>query len=534
LSLLNALGAALGLGLLQAVSIAAPWHGQPLWWLQLGSLAGLAGLLAQAGSARRAGVLAWGFATAWLIGTVWWLFISMHTYGGLAAPLAALAVLALCAALSLYYGMAAWAWWRVAHAGHPGHPAGLAMAAGTFSAAWLLAELARDSFFTGFPWGAGGYAHVQGPLSALAPWVGVYGIGFTTSGLAALAGLWWAYRQAAGRGPSRRDTLRWGLIAALFALPSLAGLQWGGRAGEPPAAAAGAVSVALLQGNVGQGEKFEPAKGIPDALAWYARSLMASTASLSIAPETAIPLLPQQLPGDYLNRVNAQLLAERRAALVGLPLGSLADGYTNSAVGLGPGTASAPTYRYDKHHLVPFGEFIPTGFRWFTQMMNIPLGDFNRGGVAQPSLEWAGERWAPNICYEDLFGDELAARFVNPATAPTVLVNISNIAWFGHTVAIDQHLHISRMRALELGRPMLRATNTGATAFIDHHGQVVQQLPPHTRAVLTGQVKGQTHITPYAWWAARLGLWPLWALGVAGLLGGWLLLRRPRASAAHS
>jgi apolipoprotein N-acyltransferase len=151
-------------------------------------------------------------------------------------------------------------------------------------------------------------------------------------------------------------------------------------------------------------------------------------------------------------------------------------------------------------------------------MMNIPLGDFNRGAVGQPSFEWAGQRWAPNICYEDLFGDELARRFVDEKTAPTVLVNVSNIGWFGNTVAIDQHLQISRMRALELGRPMVRATNTGATVIINHRGEITHSLPRHTRGVLTGSVQGRTGVTPFAWWAGRLGLWPLWIFGVAIIL----------------
>ena len=137
-------------------------------------------------------------------------------------------------------------------------------------------------------------------------------------------------------------------------------------------------------------------------------------------------------------------------------------------------------YRYDKHHLVPFGEFIPTGFHWFTELMRIPLGDFNRGVLGPPSFAFHGERIAPNICYEDLFGEELAARFASPWTkhAPTIFANISNIGWFGDTIAIDQHLQISRLRTLEFQRPMLRATNTGATAVIDHRGVVTARSPP--------------------------------------------------------
>jgi len=102
-----------------------------------------------------------------------------------------------------------------------------------------------------------------------------------------------------------------------------------------------------------------------------------------------------------------------------------------------------------------------------------------------------------------------------------VLVNVSNIAWFGDTVAIDQHRHISRLRALELQRPMLRATNTGATAVIDHRGQVVQELPRLTRTVLTGRVEGRDGLTPYARWAASWGLWPLVASCLVVLLLAW-------------
>jgi apolipoprotein N-acyltransferase len=167
-------------------------------------------------------------------------------------------------------------------------------------------------------------------------------------------------------------------------------------------------------------------------------------------------------------------------------------------------------YRYDKHHLVPFGEFIPPLFRWFTQLMNIPLGDFSRGALPQAAWSVAGQRVAPNICYEDLFGEELAAHFRAPDVAPTVLINLSNIAWFGDTVAIDQHLQISRLRSLELGRPMLRATNTGATAVIDHRGVVTHALPRLTRDRLAASVEGRSGTTPFARWAGRWGLTPVW------------------------
>jgi apolipoprotein N-acyltransferase len=295
----------------------------------------------------------------------------------------------------------------------------------------------------------------------------------------------------------------------------------------------GLLSVALLQGNIAQEEKFQGGSGVATALAWYGAQLRDAKATLVVAPETALPLLPQQLPEGYLQALQARFAKGEQAALIGLPLGSYEAGYTNSVIGLKPAAAAAPAsapnsagYSYSKHHLVPFGEFIPWGFRWFTRLMNIPLGDFNRGAVGQASFDWQGQRLAPNICYEDLFGEELGARFVDAALAPTIFVNVSNIAWFGNSVAIDQHLQISRMRALEFDRPMIRATNTGATVIIDHRGEVTHALPRYTRGVLAGEVQGRSGITPYAWWVARYGLWPWWGLGLA--VAGLALLTRRR------
>ena len=495
-------------GLAQALSIAAPGSGQPLWWLQLASLAVLAGCLQRAASWQRAALLGWLFAIAWLTGTFWWLFISMHHYGGLAAPLAAIAVLALAAFLGAYYGFAAgvFRWLQ---------PLPAWGGALVFASLWLLAELLRGHWFTGFPWGASGYAHVDGPFRFLAPWVGVYGIGWVAALIAcAVAAL------ALQRGSHRR----WLAPAALL-LVLAAGGQWAPEHGR---AIGSPLSVSLLQGNIPQDQKFEGRTGVPLALGWYAEQLAASKAQLVVAPETAIPLLPQQLPEGYLQALAQQFGRGEQAALVGIPLGSFEQGYTNSVIGLKP---AAQAYRFDKHHLVPFGEFIPPLFRWFTDLMNIPLGDFNRGSVGQPSFEWQGQRLAPNVCYEDLFGEELAARFVEPGLDPTIFVNVSNIGWFGNTLAIDQHLHISRMRALEFARPVIRATNTGATAIIDHRARVTHSLQRYTRGVLEGLVEGRQGLTPFAWWVSRLGLAPLWLLALAfPVLAAW----RRRAVPQHS
>lgn len=512
--------AAMAAGVAQALSLAWPATGQPKWWLQIVSLAVLAWLVRGTTPWRRAAGLGLAFATAWLASTFWWLFISMHTYGGLAAPLAVAAVLGLAAFLGSYYAAALAFFSRVA-------PVHRVFAAIVFAAAWMLAELARGTLWTGFPWGAGGYAHVQGPFSALARSVGVYGVGFVAAMVAMLL--------AQARMSDLRSLRAWVLVAASGLVLAGAGLQRHCAVDlchTPTARTAAPLTLALLQGNIPQDEKFQPGSGVPLALQWYADALKAASASLVVAPETAIPLLPQQLMPGYLEGLSAHFDQGPQAALVGIPLGDEERGYTNSVLGLKPG--QAVPYQYDKHHLVPFGEFIPPFFRWFTAMMNIPLGDFNRGTVGQPSFAWAGQRIAPNICYEDLFGEELGARFADPASAPTLFVNLSNIGWFGNTVAIDQHLQISRMRALEFERPMVRATNTGATAIIDHRGVVTHALERHARGVLKGEVQGRGidaqdgwNITPYAWWVARWGLLPLWVFG-AGALAAAAWARRRR------
>jgi len=470
-------------------SLPATWT--QAWPLQLACVAVLAWLVRDARPGRAA-ALGLVFGTAWLGAATWWMFISLHRYGGLPAWMAVLAVAGLCAFLSLYLAlaMAAFVRWRTG---------GVAADALLFAAVWLLAELARGVIFTGFPWAASGYAHVDGPLSALAPWIGVYGIGAVSAFFAAWAvGAW-----------SRRRRLGVVLTPALLGIAALAGPQrlaaW--QAFTRPT---GTLQVSLLQGNVAQNEKFA-LEFMPEALAWTHAQLLAAPGDLVIAPETVVPLLPDQLPADYLPPLQQHFQTPGKAALFGMPLGSEEAGYTNSAIGITPESARLPGgfYRYDKHHLVPFGEFIPPGFRWFTELMNIPLGDFKRGPLVAPSLAVKGERVAPNICYEDLFGEDLARRFADPAGAPTMFANISNIGWFGDSIAVRQHLEISRMRTLELQRPMLRATNTGATAVIDHTGNVVYALPAYTQGVLQGEVQGREGLTPFARWASAFGLWPL-------------------------
>ena len=222
-----------------------------------------------------------------------------------------------------------------------------------------------------------------------------------------------------------------------------------------------------------------------------------------ITPESVVPL-----PLDELDRGTlVRLSRPERPVLLGSFLGNHEGGFVNSVVALGA------DYAYGKRHLLPFGEFIPPGFGWFVRAMNIPLDDQARGQHQRP---WAvaGQRLRPLICYEDLFGEDVVASATGPDAA-TVFVNVSNLAWFGTLMIQDQHLQFSRLRAMEFQRPLVRATNTGATAVIDHRGTVTARLPAWTEATLDAVVEGRRGDTPYARWLARAGLWPLWGLALA-------------------
>jgi len=502
-------------GLAQAISLAWPFEGSfrgaSQGWLQCVSLAMLAGMLDRSSSTKQAFATGGIFSFAWLIGSIWWLFISMNSYGGLAAPIAALAVALLAAGLALFYGAACALFYVVCKTG-----VGVLPRASAFAALWSLAEMLRGTLWSGFPWGAVGYAHIDSVLQHWAPWVGVYGLCAMSAFIAmALAA------EHRGHGETSLATK----ISSVALLATL-GFMWGtspSRNSQDESPSAKPISVTLLQGNIPQDLKF--GEGVNRALSEYRDALLTSTSDLTVTPETAIPLIQQQMPERYWTQLETHFGKGKQAALIGQPLAMQSEQgqrqYSNSAIALmaQPSPATTASYQYDKHHLVPFGEFVPPLFQWFVRMMNIPLGNFSRGDVAQPSLAFKGERIAPNICYEDLFGEELARSFADPDKAPTLMVNLSNIAWFGDTVAIDQHLNISRMRALELGRPMLRATNTGATAIINAQGKVTHRLPSAVQGALTAEVYGvHGPVTPYARWVSVLGLWPLAGVALLTLL----------------
>jgi apolipoprotein N-acyltransferase len=517
-------------GYTQALAVAWPWQmgawiskGQALGVLQIVAMATAVAVISQSTHARAAALKAGVFTTTWLSTSFAWLYVSMHQYGGLPAWAAASAVVLLAAALALYYAAASAVYWRW-RGERP------LAAAWLFAATWTMAELARGQWLTGFPWGAIGYAHVN-EWAGWMPWLGVYGVGAVAAFLSAGLAL----------GLIRRSyrTAIWVVILALGM-----GL-W--SPGKDNTQSTGALRVWLLQGNIDQDQKFNNDTGIRQALQWYPDQWRASTQAeqrpdLVVAPETAVPVLPQHIHPEHWRQWLEPLATQATSAdgrrvhwMTGVPMGSSASGYTNSAWGIDEKNAQSPTpwevgYRYDKHHLVPMGEFIPPFFRWFTEWMNIPLGDFNRGPLVQAPWSVNGQQVSAHICFEDVFGEEMAQSVAK--TDATVLVNLSNLAWFGGSIALDQHLNIARVRAMELGRPIVRATNTGATAHIDHQGVVVARMPHRVQGRLEVEVDGRTGQTPYVAWVSTTGLLPLWALAL--LVVAWAVWRRSRAVTSGS
>ena len=390
------------------------------WWpLQLASLALVFHLLLRAGSVRRGVLIGWAYGFGWSACGVYWLYISMHRYGGMPAWLAALAVAALALLLgsTVALGTGCATWLKQRRAAEPAITALLIL-----PACWALSEWVRGWFFTGFPWIVSGYAHNASPLAGFAPLVGVYGIGW----IAALLAGGIALLPLTGR--RTKYAIAGALIATFAAGAGLQQIAWTHASGQP-------LSVRLLQGNVPQEMKVSAAE-LGTTLALYRDLIVAAPADLIATPETAIPLFSQQLPPDYLPQLTQFARQSNSRLALGIPLVDGPQNYANSVLGVG---ASIQPYRYDKHHLVPFGEFIPPGFRWFVDLMQIPLGDFTRGAPLQAPFPVKDQAVLPNICYEDLFGEEIAAQIAaHPHTS--ILLNMSNIAWFGDSIALPQHL----------------------------------------------------------------------------------------------
>ena len=454
------------------------------------TLAGLFWLWQRAASPREAAGLGFAFGVGLFGAGASWVYVALAMFGGMAGAPAALATAVFCAYLALFPAFVGWSAARLA-------PAEASSRLAASAACWTLAEWVRSWLFSGFPWLTVGYAQVPGPLAGYAPLGGVFLVSLAIAASAALA------VHLATALELRRHRAALAATAALVAIWTaglgLRGIEWSHPVREP-------VSVSLLQGNVAQDVKFEGAYR-EETLAIYADLVAVAKGRLIVLPESALPMFANEVPAEYVARLRAAAQERHGDLLVGLFFSEPGESpgeeerYFNSVVSVGVAT----TQVYRKRHLVPFGETIPlkpvTG--WFIRrVLHIPLADQTPGPADQEPIDVAGERVAVNICYEDAFGSELAREL----PAATLLVNVTNDAWYGHSLAAEQHEQIAAMRAIETARPMLRATNTGITSIIDHRGIELGRLPWFTRGVLEGDIAGRSGTTMYVRFGDALAL----------------------------
>ncbi|HEX6414138.1 MAG TPA: apolipoprotein N-acyltransferase [Burkholderiales bacterium] len=439
---------------------------------------------------RRCAWLGFWFGLGLFGAGVSWVYVSLSRFGGMPPVLAGIATALFCAFLALFPAAAGWMQARIPA------PAGI-RACLLIPAAWVLFEWTLTWIFTGFPWLAIGYTAAGWPLQGYAPLGGVYAVSFVT---VAIAGMLWLVAQ-------HRPMFLIAIVAVVGVGEALRRVEWSQKAGEP-------VSVALLQGNIEQEMKFRPERAATILLT-YARLAEGTRARLVIFPETALPAFLDRIDPAYLALLESVGKRNQGDLLVGVPF-RRGEEYYNSVVSLG----TSPRQLYHKVHLVPFGEFVPPGFGWTLSVLSIPLSDFSRGAPERAPLEVAGQRVAMNICYEDVFGAEMARSLPEA----TMLVNVSNVAWFGDSLAPAQHLAIARLRAIETGRMHLTATNSGITAAIDRDGRVLKRLPQFTEDRLEIEAQGYTGATPYV----KLRDWPVVLLSLAILAAAVIRARRTR------
>jgi apolipoprotein N-acyltransferase len=430
-----------------------------------------------------------------LAGT-YWLYNSIHLVGQAPLWIALFLMLGLVAIMGSYTALLGYA---VARWGVASGPLRWLV---LLPAGWVVVEWFRGWFLSGFPWLALGYSQLETPLHGYAPVSGVYG---TSLAAALMAGA--VVTLLLGRRAARLTAL--GLVLVLvIAGALLARVEWTAPRGTE-------VSVALVQGAVPQSMKWQAGQRERTLELYAGLTAPHLGTDIIVWPEAALPALERDIR-PFLDSLRAAARGRGSDVILGqLRRDPETGAYFNALLALGESEQW-----YDKRRLVPFGEFfpVPAQVREWLRLMNLPYSDFEAGADDQPPLAAAGETLAPTICYEDAYASEQLAL----VRSSTLLVNVTNDAWFGDSTAPHQHLDISRMRALETGRPMLRATNDGVTALIEHDGALTATLPQFQAGVLTGTVQPRAGHTPYV----RFGNWPVLVLAFAGLTLGFAWPRR--------
>lgn len=418
-----------------------------------------------------------------------WIYVSMHHFGEAIAPVAGLITLLFAAFMALFPALAGYLAARLSDAGSKARVL-LAMPLG-----WMLLELVRGVFLGGFPWLNLGASQLASPLAGFAPVLGEYGISLMVVLSAALLVLSFT-----------RSSWRWrvfalsGLLAVWLGGALLRTVTWVEPVGAP-------LHVAVVQGNVEQSRKFDP-QVFQATLNLYRDLTLerAVDAQLVVWPETAVPDTVDAA-APFLIDMQEAARARGQTIVAGVFDQDRAGRYYNALLAL-----PVEGGYYHKRHLVPFGEYLPLRFliEPFRGLIQVPMSDLSPGRDDQPLMQLAGFAVGASICYEATL-----ARKINTALpAAAFLINASNDAWFGDSLAPHQHLQIAAMRSLETGRWMVRATNTGISALIDPQGQVTARTPQFAQAVLRGEIIPMQGSTPFVRW----GAWPVWLLSVLGLL----------------
>jgi apolipoprotein N-acyltransferase len=450
---------------------------------------------------RRAAVLGFWFNVGTFSVGTYWLYISLRLIGHAPVPLALLLMGALAGIMGIYHGLLGWVVAKYLP------PRGAVRWLVAIPGAWLLVEWVRSWFLSGFGWLALGYAHTDNWLGGFAPVIGQFGLSLVTLVLAgALVTFVLGQRRAQFAAAA---VVLAGIGSLSFALRKV---EWTQPSGKP-------ITVAVVQGAIPQDLKWLD-ENLPMILETFERlTVQAHGADLIVWPESTIPDLINYHV-EYMRRVYQAASASGSALVLGA-MRSAENPATgeeevfNSILVMDP--ASPGVGWYNKHHLVPFSEFFPVpGFiRSWLRLMDLPYSSFNRGDAAQPPLDAAGQKISMGICYEDAY----ATTQLPALRTATMLVNVTNDAWFGHSTARYQHLQISRMRAREAGRPMVRAANDGVSAVIGSQGEIITRAPEYEANVMRAEVQPRTGLTPFA----RLGNWPAVCLAlVFGLFGVYL------------
>ena len=419
-----------------------------------------------------------GLWRGWLYGLgmfgsgVSWVYVSIHVHGYAPVPLAVTLTAGFCAGLAIFHGLFGWLYVRFVRPLPGGMLMGLPLL-------WVLLEWLRSWIFTGFPWLLLGYAHVDTWIAGWAPIVGVYGLSFVCAISGSCLFLAWRSRQ-----PVAIATYGVMVLTLWAGGGVLKPIQWVARASEEP------LTVAIYQPNVPQEHKWDRNYYLPILSQLETGTTPLLGHDILVWPEAAIPNYFQNVHG-FLDPIVAQASMADTTLVTGIPYRAEGGGGShNSILALGAGSGV-----YHKQRLVPFGEYVPLEslLRGLIAFFDLPMSSFSAGPPDQPPLQAGAFRVAPYICYEIVYPDLVASTARNA----DLLITISNDSWFGNSIGPLQHLQMAQMRALENGRYLIRGTNNGVSAIIDHRGRIVQATEQFVEASLKGEVETMLGKTPF-------------------------------------